>query len=205
MVNTTFCRYIVFVLLAFAMLESSFAQSADREPRNAASRYSDQDRGYKVLTAVVARFYKDLERPVLIDEFLDPCPDSSHFQGDTTKLIDPLKLAKMNNDCLLGVRQAVDLKRFQSKHQLKLIKDGEYGTYFKDRDCELGWTDFYRRYPRSQGYARFSRVGFDESGELAYLQFIYVAGCLNGEGHLFIMRKVDEKWQLAADSMLWAM
>lgn len=200
-----FCRFFVSVVIALVVVIGTSAQDVGRIHSSPKKGAGNQDREYQVLTAIVAKYYKDSGGPIVVDEFLQPCPDSSHFQGDTTKLIEPLTLAKMNNDCLLGGRRSLDIKRFKSKHRFKLIRDGEYGTYFKDRDCEYGWADFYSRYPKSQGYVSFSRVGFDESGEFAYLQFVYVAGCLNGEGHLFIMQKVDEKWQVAADSQLWVM
>lgn len=199
-------RLILVLLLAvvvLALMVSVTAQiESDKKGNKTAVTLSTSD-DYAVLVAVIARYYERSDRPIIIEEFLTPCAISSNFLRDTEKLIEPLRLAKMHNDCFLKPKQGIDVKRFKDKYRFIPIKDGYYEKFFKGKDCTSGWKDFYKTYPRSQGYVRFSRVGFDEEGEFAILEFTYVKGCLEGEAHLFIMRKVNDNWQVANDSILW--
>lgn len=194
-------RSVLVVLLAFVLSGWVSAQN----PRQGIDLSVSEIRKarYEVLTTIISDYYKNSTAPIVIDEFLEPCLTSSYFQGDTDKIIDRLRLAKMNNDCLLIRKEKVDVRLFTSPHRFVVIQAGDYHEFFEGRDCEVGWKDFYKRFPRSQGYVKFSLVGFDETREFAYVGFTYFKECLNGEGHLFIMRKVNKRWEVAADSMLW--
>jgi hypothetical protein len=200
------CR-LIFVLLAIfvavTLFERVTAQVASDERSSKAIARLSESEDYTVLKAVLAQYYKDSSRPIVVEEFLAPCEVSSNFLRNTEKLIEPLRLAKMHNDCFLKPKLDVDVKQFGSKSRFVTIKNSHYRRLFVGRDCEDGWRDFYKHHPGSQGYVKFSRVGFDDEREFAILEFTYAKGCLDGEGHLFIMRKVKDNWQVANDSMLW--
>lgn len=157
---------------------------------------------YEVLTAIIPRYYKDSTAPIVIDEFLEPCLDSSYFQGDTDKIIDRLRLAKMNNDCLLIPKEKVDTRLFKSPHRFLVIEDGGFRKFFEPGPCRVGWEKFYKRFPGTQGYVRLSLVGFDEARQFAYVDFAYSKECLNSEVHIFLLRKTRIGWEIAADSLL---
>lgn len=193
-------RSISVALLVFVLSGLISAQSS---PKGEEAESEIRKARYEVLTAIIAKYYKDSTAPIVLDEFLEPCLDSSYFQGDTDKIIDRLGLAKMNNDCLLIPKEKVDVRLFTSPHRFVVIKHGGYREFFADRDCEVGWSDFYDRFPGSQGYVKFSLVGIDAKREFAYVGFTYVKGCLDGEGNLLIMRKLTKGWEIAADSSLW--
>jgi hypothetical protein len=164
---------------------------------------STNDDEYTVIASIINDRYADTKRPIIVEEFLAPCTVSSTFLRDTENTIDSLRLATMHNECFLKSKELINPKRIKNSRQLTPIKEGQYTKFFEGGDCEIGWKAFYKKYPRSQGYVKFSRVGFDERKEFAILEFTYVKQCLDGEGHLFILKRVDGKWQVAIDAPLW--
>jgi hypothetical protein len=70
---------------------------------------------------------------------------------------------------------------------------------------ELGedWKTFYRMYPRSNGYMRFSRVGFNRAGDEALVSTAWMCGSLCGEGRYVLLRKKNGQWKVETDVMTW--
>jgi hypothetical protein len=63
---------------------------------------------------------------------------------------------------------------------------------------DLGWGDFYKRYPGSGGFIVVSAVGFDASKKRAMVYMAHSCGPLCGGGTHHLLEKVDGTWRAAA-------
>jgi hypothetical protein len=65
------------------------------------------------------------------------------------------------------------------------------------------WSEFYKRYPDSYGIIYFSRVGFNDRLDQA---FVYVQqSCQDtcGSGRYVLLGKTNGKWHLLHETILW--
>lgn len=65
------------------------------------------------------------------------------------------------------------------------------------------WTDYYKKYPGSQGFLTVSRVGFSADGKEAMFYSTNFCGGLCGEGTYVVMEKVGATWRIAKEIMMW--
>jgi hypothetical protein len=68
---------------------------------------------------------------------------------------------------------------------------------------EDGWEEFYRLYPRSQGYTWLSRVGFSRDGMQALVYIGTQSGSLSGLGRLVLLKWDGKSWQIQKDFRIW--
>ena len=158
---------------------------------------------YEIISTILERYKYDTKVPVVINENLEPCSAPTHGFLTADKLISRIDLETIYNDCTL--KKGSDVDRSRLRRNLVLINGDDYKNVFKNRDCEIGWKAFYKKYPRSQGYVKFSRVGFDREMKFALVEFSYVKECLNGEGHFFLMKRDNDQWKIVDDAHLWMM
>jgi hypothetical protein len=59
------------------------------------------------------------------------------------------------------------------------------------------------RYPGSNGYLIFSRVGFNRSLDQAVIYVGHVEGPLMGAGYYYLLEKQDGKWAIQDEVMIW--
>ncbi|MGB7207176.1 MAG: hypothetical protein WBD27_00815 [Pyrinomonadaceae bacterium] len=196
-------RFMLLAILALVTFFGAKAQSSDASGPESGAVRSSFDDDYSVIASIISGHYRDSKRPIVIEESLDPCTVSSTHLPNTESTIETLRLVKMHNDCFLKPKELVNAKRFKTAHRFIPIKNGLYNKFFAGGDCEIGWKAFYKKYPGSQGYLQFSRVGFDDKKEFAIVEFAYTKGCLEGEGHLLILRSVDGQWKIVIDAHLW--
>lgn len=59
------------------------------------------------------------------------------------------------------------------------------------------------RYPGSNGYLIFSRVGFNNSLDQAVVYVGEVAGPLMGAGYYYLLEKQNSEWTIKEETMVW--
>ena len=59
------------------------------------------------------------------------------------------------------------------------------------------------RFPGSNGYLIFSRVGFNRTLDQAVLYVGEVAGPLMGAGYYYLLQKQDNEWTIQEQTMVW--
>jgi hypothetical protein len=59
------------------------------------------------------------------------------------------------------------------------------------------------RYPGSEGYLIFSRVGFNRTLDQAVLYVGDVAGPLMGAGYCYLLEKQNGEWTIKEQTMVW--
>ena len=155
---------------------------------------------YGVISSIIERYKYDPKRLLVFDESLKPCSAPIRL-GATDLGLSQLELEAIYNDCALKESAKVDAA--QLRQATRPIKKTDYQSFFEKRDCEMGWKAFNKRYPNSQGYVGFSRVGFDKDKNFALVEFAYVKECLNGEGHQFLVRRSSDGWKVVKEASLW--
>jgi hypothetical protein len=57
-----------------------------------------------------------------------------------------------------------------------------------------GWDRFYKKFPGCPGIVTVSRVGLNGAKDRAMFYVGRVAGSLNGDGRIYVMKKQDDHW-----------
>jgi hypothetical protein len=65
------------------------------------------------------------------------------------------------------------------------------------------WTDYYKKYPNSQGILSLSRVGFSPDGNQAVFYASNGCGGKCGTGTYVVMKRVDSGWKVAKEILTW--
>jgi len=66
-----------------------------------------------------------------------------------------------------------------------------------------GWAVLNEKYPNSNGYTVFSRVGFNNSLDQAVIYVGNMAGPLMGSGFYYLMEKKNGEWVIKEQVMVW--
>jgi hypothetical protein len=82
------------------------------------------------------------------------------------------------------------------------ISDAEEEALFKSKKHD-GWESFYAKYPDAGGIMAFSRVGFNEKRDRAFLYSTISCGWLCGTGHYHLLKRESGKWVLFKSYMAW--
>jgi len=72
-----------------------------------------------------------------------------------------------------------------------------------DSKFENFWDRFYRKYPNSPGLMFFSKVGFNDRHEQAFLYMGKSCGGLCGVGKYVLLNKVNGEWVVSNEQELW--
>lgn len=65
------------------------------------------------------------------------------------------------------------------------------------------WDQFYRKYPNSPGLMFFSKVGFNDRHDQAFLYMGRYCGGLCGGGKYVLLNKVNGEWVVSKEQELW--
>jgi len=72
-----------------------------------------------------------------------------------------------------------------------------------DSKFENFWDRFYRKYPNSTGLMFFSKVGFNDRHDQAFLYMGRSCGGLCGVGEYVLLNKVNGEWVVSKEQELW--
>lgn len=86
---------------------------------------------------------------------------------------------------------------------IKLIGEEELTSIFSVPDVNGGWERFYNKYPNSNGYTRFSRIGYNTDKTTAVLEVGRFYASLGGSGTIVILKKENAAWKIIRTQMTW--
>lgn len=86
---------------------------------------------------------------------------------------------------------------------VKLIGEEELNFIFSIGDINGSWEQFYKKYPNSNGYIRFSRIGYNTDKTWAFLEIGNFYASLGAEGAIVILKKENAAWKIAKIQMTW--
>ncbi|HLW99808.1 MAG TPA: hypothetical protein VKR82_14260 [Candidatus Acidoferrales bacterium] len=110
---------------------------------------------------------------------------------------------------------ALEQKQFSLKVLVAMISEAERDRIFPVASDDKksgsghisngkhGMEEFNRLYPKSQGFMSLSRIGFSPNKTQALVYVANVCGGLCGTGELYLLCKVDGKWKIQNELMVW--
>jgi hypothetical protein len=98
-----------------------------------------------------------------------------------------------------GLPQALST-HFNLRVKYLLVNEKELNEIFQNPD---GWSDFYRKYPRSQGLMALSRVGFNQESNQALVYVGNQAGLKAGAGYYVSLAKENGTWIIQHEVETW--
>jgi hypothetical protein len=100
----------------------------------------------------------------------------------------------------VGPQCAALRSSFQLPVPYELVEAKEIDEIFADGRW---WTDYYKKYPDSQGYLALSRIAFSADGNQALFYASNSCGGKCGTGTYVVMEKRDGHWKLVKEIMVW--
>ncbi len=84
-----------------------------------------------------------------------------------------------------------------------LISAEEIQYIFHNDDINVGWEEFYRRYPNSSGTISFSRIGYNTNKTQAMVGLGNMYASLGGEGSLIFLKLENNRWVIVKIIPTW--
>lgn len=101
-------------------------------------------------------------------------------------------------------RTSVEVQKlFKLNVEVKIVLYKKIESLFDMIELEEDWKTFYRMFPHSNGYIRFSRAGFNRAGNEAFVSTAWMSGSLAGEGRYILLRKKDGRWNVETSITTW--
>ncbi|MFL6231085.1 MAG: hypothetical protein ACJ741_20095, partial [Pyrinomonadaceae bacterium] len=141
---------------------------------------------------------------------------NNQTSGDMVTGSQPEEVFKDYKETLSSEFQAA-LKDYKAKNQKSerlvrsfnlnldylLVNRNEFQAFFKSKNLEESWKNFYKKYPNSPGYITLSRVGFDPSMTHACLYAETDCGSLCGDGSYILLTKEKGTWKVTKELSFW--
>ena len=98
-------------------------------------------------------------------------------------------------------------RKFTFAGKYELVNKWDLNNIFSSNGFEdlfKSWEDFYQKYPKSDGFIEFSRVGFDRDKKRAIIFTNHYCGVTCAEGSYAFYAKENNKWVVKTKVRLWA-
>jgi hypothetical protein len=194
---------LILILLIFAVLLPPTAVAQ-------ASRDSLLGEEYAVYSAIILKHYvKDGVRLVVVTT--PTCCVVSQAQKEQVMprfqysgRAEPFPSQETLDSYVERNRTSVDVhKLFRLNVAVQIVPYKRIESLFDMIELEEDWKTFYRMFPHSNGYIRFSRVGFNRAGNEAFVSTAWMSGSLSGEGRYVLLCKKDGRWNVENSVGTW--
>ncbi len=129
---------------------------------------------------------------------------SSPFSVISSNYYEDLKTENLNLDTTIVVNfddknssaYYLDNKFNTLTKSVTLISDEEDKHFFSPQDPNNSWDAFYKKYPKSKGIIKFSRVGFNLDKSQAIVEVGHTYASLGGDSRLVYLVKENNSWKI---------
>lgn len=91
-------------------------------------------------------------------------------------------------------------KKFDVSQDIVIITNAQLEEIFSG---DGWWPDYYKKYPNSDGYHDFSRIGFSWDKKQAFVYYARHCGGLCGSGVLYLLHREKDEWIVKGRAMIW--
>ena len=192
---------LVLSLVAVLLPPSAFAAKAPKD--------SLESEEYAVYSAIISKNY--LKQGIRLVVVTTPtcCEVSKEQKGHVMPLAQnpsagPFPSQETWESYVERNRTSVALRKlFKLNVKLQIVPYKKIESLFDAILIEEDWQTFYRMFPHSNGYIRFSRAGFNRAGDEAVVSTAWMCGSLCGEGRYVLLRKKDGQWNVETSFLTW--
>jgi len=188
------------LILMGLILISSSGLRAQESSDNKASDNKAADEEYEIYSAMIKELYVKPESKLLMIEERTFRYDFSG--GDEQPWRDKPKGLSIDESAVQDYESKNRGQTLLNKASFKLpvksemITDADLRTIFHGHWGELEWTEYYRRFPASDGFIMLSRVGFNTAHTQALLYIGSRSGPGYGEIHFLLLEKANGTWSI---------
>lgn len=165
------------------------------------------DSDYSVYSAILNQGFDRIDKPLVVEQTTDTSQSLSFDDNAYVDRIEPEGIGKaVYNDLIIQNDSIGTLEnKFEiSPRQVQLITFSDLQAAFLIDDVNGGWDEFYKKYPDSEGYIRFSKVGFNTDKTEALVEYAYVFGNLGADGGFVYLERESSGWILKKFVPVWA-
>jgi hypothetical protein len=198
-------KYLIFPVFILTLLTNCSKDDSGNESKfqlKTSDNLDDLD--YRVYSRVLDELF-DAENLVVTQEVESGGPFNNHAyiqflkeqypELDTMVFWDPV----FANDTMYYLENKFSVP---SKNVF-LISAEEIQYIFHNDDINVGWEEFYRRYPNSSGTISFSRIGYNTNKTQAMVGLGNMYASLGGEGSLIFLKLEYNRWVIVKIIPTW--
>lgn len=213
-------KQLLMVVIALLVAPSVSLSSRAQSPAERAANVTDTE--YQVLAAYITdtfmgnkgqdRVGRQVSRIVIAnktqsdqeDQLIEDENGKAIPWGKTSRFLHK-QSSRLQTSTLNSFRDAnrhpAPLRRlFQLRLPYELVDKAEFDAIFEN---DGWWTDYYKKYPDSQGFLTLSRIGFSADGKQAMFYSTNGCGGKCGTGTYVVMEKVGASWQVVKEILIW--
>jgi hypothetical protein len=106
------------------------------------------------------------------------------------------------NSDKLALNQYLSVAPFSFRFHTSSLKRERPKLYLKIFENNGWWTDYYKKYPGSQGYLVLSKIGFSADGNQALFYATNSCGGKCGTETYVVMQRSDTGWKLVKEILI---
>jgi len=136
--------------------------------------------------------------PIVIQE------ETEYYEVENIKLLKQ-KMPSLENETFINYRtanqesQTINLSLSLSK-PYDFVSESELDNLIDEYDI---WDKFNQKYPEAHVYTFFSKVGFNTKGNQALVYMAHSCGGECGQGNMFFLVFVNNKWKIEGIYRVW--
>jgi len=188
------------LLVGLILISSPGLRAQESSDNKASDNRAAADEEYEIYSAMIKELYVKPESKLLMIEERTFRYDFSG--GDEQPWRDKPKGLSIDESAVQDYESKNRGQTLLNKASFKLpvksemITDADLRTIFHGHWGELEWTEYYRRFPASDGFIMLSRVGFNTAHTQALLYIGSRSGPGYGEIHFLLLEKANGTWSI---------
>ena len=197
------CLIAVSIISTFGI--SQRPSQSNPSPLAAPTQVINDDE-YRIYEVLYDRWFgKDKLKMLVIDPDLKTCSKVTFYADPQYSKVPETKTDEIESNCKTIPQATLTKEKFRVDQKIVFVTREEQEKYFPDGiDCEVGWKNYFKKYPSSNGYMSVSRAGFDSDRHFAAVYFSYIRACLDGEGQRVFLENEGGRWKIIYNVMTWA-
>lgn len=188
------------VLLVFSQC------TKDSDYREFDSTYENITSEYSVYSAILNQGFDKIQRPLVVEQTSNIVQNLSFSADSYPDRIEPEGIVKAIYEDLILQNDTVyvlENKFTIFPKQVQLITSSDLEAAFLVNGVDRGWEAFYKKYPDSGGYIRFSKVGYNNMKTEALVEYSHVYGGLGADGGFVYLKREGFNWILEKFILVW--
>lgn len=199
-------KYLLIPVFLFSLLTTCSIED-NRDPSGFPLKVSDNldDLDYQLYSLILEELFEN-STTLVVDQYTQYVSftagnDYIKYLKEGYPELDPTVFSDyvIKNDTVYYLENKFNIA---SKNVI-LVSEEEIQFIFNSGDVNKGWTEFYKRFPGSNGEISFSRIGYNTGKTLAMVEMGNMYASLGGEGSLIFLKFENNGWKILRAIPTW--